>query len=170
MRPVRYLVAMSLDGYIAGPNGEIDWIKTDPSVDFNEVYEQFDTVLLGRSTYDLTRQPGAPPWPKGWRVYVFSRTLRQAEHPAVTVVSSQPEEIVNRLRAESGRDIWLFGGGNLFASLLAERLVDVVEVSVMPVILGDGIPLAGRSGLRTPLQLIDESRSSVGIVKLRYSL
>ncbi|HEX6535591.1 MAG TPA: dihydrofolate reductase family protein, partial [Gemmatimonadaceae bacterium] len=86
MRRVRYLVAMSLDGYIAGPGGEIDWIVHDPTIDFAALYAGFDTVLLGRRTYELTRQPGAPAWPAGWRVYVFSRTLDPAEHPAVTVV------------------------------------------------------------------------------------
>src|SRR5437762_11354080 len=136
MRRVRYQVATSLDGYIAGPNGEIDWIVHDPAVDFSAVYAQFDTVLLGRRTHELTQQPGAPPWPTGWSVYVFSRTLKPAEHPAVTVVAADIEGTVASLRAGPGRDIWLFGGGNLFASLLALQLVDEVEVGVMPVFLG----------------------------------
>lgn len=111
MRRVRYHVATSLDGYIAGPNGEIDWIVHDPAADFGAVYAQFDTVLLGRRTYEFTRQPGAPPWPTGWRVYVFSRTLEPAEHPGVTVVGAADiGSTVARLRAETGRDIWLFGG------------------------------------------------------------
>ena len=78
MRRVRYRVATSLDGYIAGPNGEIDWIVPDPTIDFEVLYSGFDTVLLGRHTYELTQQPGAPLWPAGWRVYVFSRTLDAA--------------------------------------------------------------------------------------------
>jgi dihydrofolate reductase len=75
MRRVLYRVAASLDGYIAGSRGEVDWIVHDPALDFAKVYETVDTVLLGRRTYELTRQPGAPPWPQGWRIYVFSRTL-----------------------------------------------------------------------------------------------
>ena len=75
MRRVLYRVAASLDGYIAGPRGEVDWIVPDPAVDFATVYEAVDTVLLGRRTYELTRQPGAPPWPQDWQIYVFSRTL-----------------------------------------------------------------------------------------------
>ena len=75
MRRVLYRVAASLDRYIAGPRGEVDWIVSDPAVDFAPLYEAVDTVLLGRRTYELTRQPGAPPWPAGWHIYVFSRTL-----------------------------------------------------------------------------------------------
>ena len=86
MRRVLYRVAASVDGYIAGPRGEADWIVHDSAVDFAKVYESVDTVLLGRRTYELTRQPGAPPWPPGWQIYVFSRTLTPEEHPGVTVV------------------------------------------------------------------------------------
>lgn len=168
MRRIRYRIAASLDGYIAGPNGEIDWIVHGPNLDFASVYSGFDTVLLGRRTYELTRQPGAPPWPAGWRVYVFSRTLNPTDHPAVTVVSFDVGPTVAELRAQSGRDIWLFGGGNLFASLLAADLVDQVEVALMPVLLGQGIPLLGAGAPRTQLTLARSDSSNVGVVNLVY--
>lgn len=170
MRRVRYRVASSLDGYIAGPNGEIDWIIPDPTVDFGALYSGFDTVLLGRNTYELTQQPGAPPWPVGWRVYVFSRTLDPAEHPAVTVVSTDAGATVAALRAESGRDIWLFGGGKLFASLLAANVVDQVEVAIMPVLLGRGIPLVSAEAPRSRLTLMRSDSYSSGIVSLQYDV
>lgn len=121
MRRIRYRVASSLDGYIAGPNGEIDWIVHDPSVDFAALFAEFDAALLGRRTYELTLQPGAPPWPPGWQLYVFSQTLPPIRQPAVTLVSSGITEVVSSLRDRPGRDIWLFGGGRLFASLLKPR-------------------------------------------------
>ena len=170
LRRVHYRVAASLDGFIAGPNGEIDWIVHDPSVDFAAVFSGFDTVLLGRRTYELTRQPGAPPWPTGWRIYVFSRSLNPADHPGVTVVSDDVGPLIARLRAEQGRDIWLFGGGNLFASLLNEGLVDAMEVAVMPVLLGQGIPLMASNAPPVRLKLIEAVSSNVGIVNLRYEL
>src|SRR5690349_5399318 len=105
MRRVRYRVAASLDGCIAGPDGEIDWIVRDPAIDWASVFAGFDTVLLGRRTYELTRQPGAPAWPAGWRVFVFSRTLTAAEAPSVTIVSADAGSVAAGLRAESGRDI-----------------------------------------------------------------
>ncbi|HEY9428295.1 MAG TPA: dihydrofolate reductase family protein [Gemmatimonadaceae bacterium] len=170
MRRVRYRVATSLDGYIAGPNGEIDWIVPDPTIDFEVLYSGFDTVLLGRHTYELTQQPGAPLWPAGWRVYVFSRTLDPAEHTAVTVVGTHAGATVAALRAESGRDIWLFGGGKLFASLLAASVVDQVEVAIMPVLLGRGIPLVDGEAPRCRLTLTRSDSRPSGIVSLQYDV
>lgn len=168
MRQVLYRVAASLDGYIAGPHGEVDWIVHDPAVDFTGVYDSVDTVLLGRHTYELTRQPGAPPWPRGWRIYVFSRTLKPADHPGVTVVSADAGRRVAALRAESGRAIWLFGGGSLFRSLLEAKQVDQVETAVMPVLLGGGIPLLEPGSPPTRLLLEDMQRYPTGILRLRY--
>jgi dihydrofolate reductase len=170
MRRVQYRVAASLDGYIAGPNGEIDWIVNDPNVDFASLYASVDTVLLGRRTYELTQQPGAPAWPAGWRVYVFSRTLDPAAHPAVTVVSANASAAIAALRSEAGRDIWLFGGASLFASLLAAGLVDQVEVLIMPVLLARGIPLVAPEAPRARLTLIRSDVYASGIVSLRYDV
>jgi len=170
MRPVRYRVAVSLDGYIAGPSGEVDWIVSDPAINWSEVYAGFDTVLLGRRTYELTRKPGAPPWPAGWRVYVFSRTLPSGDHGGVTFVTTNTAAVVEALRAEDGKDVWLFGGGALASSLLAAGLVDAVEVTVVPVLLGAGIPLLATGALRTPLRLTESRAYPSGVVTLRYEV
>ena len=170
MRRVRYRVAASLDGFIAGPAGEIDWIVPDPTIDLASLFTGFDSVLLGRRTYELTRQPGAPAWPAGWRVYVFSRTLDAAEHPAVTVVGTDAGAAVAALRSQPGRDIWLFGGGSLFASLLAADVVDQVEVAVMPVLLGRGIQLLAPDAPRARLSLTSSDASPAGIVSLHYNI
>jgi dihydrofolate reductase len=170
MRRIRYLVATSLDGYIAGPKGEADWIVPDPEFDFSALFGQFDTVLLGRRTYEITRSPGAPAWPAGIRVYVFSRTLRPGDHPGATVVAERVEETLAALRATPGKDIWLFGGGSLFRSLLEARMVDTVEVAVMPVLLGGGIPLLPPPAERTKLRLIGSKASRSGSVSLEYAV
>ena len=102
-------------------------------------------------------------------MYVFSRTLRQGDHPAVTV-ADRVEETVAALRAKSGKDIWLFGGGSLFRSLLDARLVDTVEVAVMPVLLGGGIPLVPPSAKRAKLKLTGHKVSKVGVVSLQYAV
>ena len=169
-RRVCYRVAASLDGYIAGPHGEVDWIIPDTSVDFTSVYAGFDTVLLGRHTYELTQQPGAPPWPAGWRVYVVSRTLADPQPPGVTVVGTDVEATVAALRAESGKDIWLFGGGQLAGSLLAAGLVDRIEVAVMPVVLGHGIPLVASDAPCSRLRLASSEVHPSGIVSLAYEV
>lgn len=168
MREVLYRVAASLDGYIAGPDGEVDWIVHDSAMDFAKIYGSVDTVLLGRRTYELTRQPGAPPWPPGWQVYVFSRTLPPEEHPGVTVVSVEAGPRVAALRATHGRHIWLFGGGSLFRSLLEARQVDLVDVLVVPILLGGGIPLLETGAPLTRLALEEVERYPSGILSLRY--
>jgi dihydrofolate reductase len=168
MRRVLYRVAASLDGYIAGPRGEVDWIGHDPAVDFAKVYESVDTVLLGRRTYELTRQPGAPPWPRGWQIYVFSRTLPPEEHAGVTVVTVDAGSRVAALRAAPGREIWLFGGGSLFRSLLGAKQVDLVEVIVVPVLLGGGTPLLESGASQTQLALEQVERYPSGLLSLRY--
>ena len=128
MRRVRYNVAASLDGYIAGPNGEFDWIPDDPTVDFAAIFARVDTVLLGRHSYELTLRMGERPWAPDARVFVFSRTLDPGGHPGVTVVREDAGGAVAALRHEPGDgEIWLFGGGQLFQSLLAAGQVDTVE-------------------------------------------
>ena len=170
MRQIRYVVTASLDGFIAGPNGEVDWIVPDPDRDFRALFNQFDTALLGRRTYELTQRPDAPPWPPGMSVYVFSRTLRQRDHPEVTLVAGKLEETLAAFRAKSGKDIWLWGGGSLFRSLLDAGLVDTVEVAVRPVLLGGGIPLLPPPAKQANLKLTAQEVSKTGIVTLRYAV
>jgi dihydrofolate reductase len=170
MRRVLYRVAASLDGYIAGPRGEVDWIAPDPAIDLSKAYEGIDTVLLGRRTYELTRQPGAPPWPSGWQIHVFSRTLAAADHPAVMLVSTDAGQHVAALRAASGQNIWLFGGASLFKSLLESGQVDVVQVLVVPVLLGGGVPLVEGGAPQTQLALEQVERYPSGMLNLRYQV
>jgi dihydrofolate reductase len=167
-RRLRYKVAMSLDGFIAGPNGEYDWIVSDPSVDFAALYKEFDTAVMGRKTYELAASMGGHGAMPGIDVIAFSRTMAAATYPGVRILNDDPREIVARLKATPGRDIWLFGGGELFRYLLDAGLVDTVEVAVIPVLLGSGIPLLP-PGVMTKLVLDDVKRlPASGIVALAY--
>ncbi len=171
MRRLRYQVATSLDGYIAGPHGEFDWIVMDPDIDFTTLFAQFDTAIMGRKTFLATLQQGGSGTMPSLDVVVFSRTLRPAEYPAVSIVNSDPPESVRSLKARPGKDIWLFGGGELFRTLLEAGLVDTVEPAVVPVLLGDGIPMLPSPASRTTLALNRHRLyPKSGIVLLEYTV
>jgi len=160
---------MSLDGFIAGPNGESDWITLDPEIDFAGLMSQFDTLLVGRRTFEPMARPKMTTMP-GMKTVVFSQTLRAADHPEVTMVAGSASNFVANLRTKPGKDIWLFGGGQLFSSLVAARLVDTVELGVMPVLLGKGIPLASQLAQPARLKLTGQKIYKSGIVAVEYSM
>jgi len=171
MRPVRYNVAASLDGFITDASGGYDWIPNDPTVDFAAIFARVDTVLLGRRSYEAVQAGGGPSWPRGTRVYVFSRTMQPSEHPEVRIVATDAAATVAALRAEPGDgEIWLFGGSHLFASLLAAGQVDQVEVTVVPILLGRGTPLVSPSIAPATLTLTDTRRYPSGMVTLSYTV
>ncbi len=169
-RRLRYQAAASLDGFIADVNGGYDWIVHDPAIDFSALFGQFDTVVMGRKTFDVTSaQDGGGSMP-GMQVFVFSRTLPAAARDGVTITGDDPAQVVAALKNQPGRDIWLYGGGILFRSLLDAGLVDTVEVAVMPVMLGSGIPLVTPGPLAT-LTLADRKvLPASGIIVLAYQV
>jgi dihydrofolate reductase len=171
MRRLRYQVATSLDGFIADPNGAYDWIVMDPDIDFAALFAQFDTAVMGRKTFLATLQQDGGVTMPGLDVVVFSRTLRPADYPAVSIVTSEPAEIVRSLKATPGKDIWLFGGGVLFRTLLEAGLVDTVEPAVVPVLLGDGIPMLPSPAPPAKLSLSNHRvYPKSGIVLLEYTV
>jgi dihydrofolate reductase len=173
MRKVVYSVAMSLDGYVAGPNGEADWIsidpEDDPGFDFAAWIARFDTVLIGRKTYEQFRAMGGGQAMPGVASIVASRTLRPEDCPGATVIGEGLADRVRELRAGGGKDIWLFGGGVLFRSLLDAGLVDEVSVGVMPVLLGGGVPVVA-AGDRSRLRLTGSKAYKSGAVSLEYAV
>jgi dihydrofolate reductase len=161
---------MSLDGFIAGPQGESDWIVMDHDLDFNALIAAFDIILLGRKTYEATRAQGGGVEMAGVQSYVFSRTLRPEDCPGV-ILSDDPKATITDLKSKPGKDIWLFGGGSLFRSLLELGLVDSVEVAIMPALLGGGIPLLPPPASLAKLKLVKHQvYEKTGTVSLEYAL
>lgn len=168
MRRVRYQVACSLDGFIAGPEDDFGWIIPEPDFDFEALYAQFDTLLMGRRTYEIVRASGEGF--RGKQLVVASRSLKATDHPEIEVVSDQLEARIRQLRSEPGRDIWLYGGGDLFSQVLQWDLVDTVELAFIPILLGSGVPFLPSPAVRRQLKLVRSRSYPSGMVLVEYEI
>ena len=176
MRKVILELTASLDGYIEGPNKEIDWIKFDESAaNYLAAFaDEIDTLLFGRVSYDMYKDyeiPDADEYTrkmKAMKTLVFSDTM---ESDKVEVVrSSQLIQTITKLKLMPGKNIWLWGGGKLITSFVNADLIDEYRIAVQPVILGDGNPLFKDITRRVNLELLDVSTwSSSGVVSLKYA-
>jgi dihydrofolate reductase len=165
-------IATSADGYIARPDGDLQWLTSRPAPDgfygMNDFMRSVDTKLLGRKTYEVSLRMGAT-FDSGSRTIVFSRHAPPADAPTgVEFVNGAIGPFLSRLREHPGKDIWLMGGGELIASFLDEQAIDEFVISVAPVFIGDGIPLIARRHRHVPLNLHAVERFEDGLVQLRY--
>lgn len=165
---IRYGVAASLDGFIAGPNGEFDWIPENGEIDFVPIWAQFDLFLMGRRTWEIARL--GPDTFAGKQVFVASRTLRPEKNPGITLLPDITREVLADLRGKATRDIWLFGGSQLAGAVHALHEIDELDLSVFPILLGAGIPLLPTLPRRTALKLLDHRTYPSGTLQLRYAL
>ena len=157
-RPLRYQVATSLDGYLAGPNGEFDWIPMDPDIDFAALFGRFDGLLMGRKTWEtVAAMHGGGGSAFGLPTWVVSTTLTGRTPPGVTLIDRDVAAQVRALKelppSAPGKELWLHGGGVLAASLLDAGLVDTIELAVIPIALGRGIPFLAGTRRRHALRL-----------------
>lgn len=171
-RKVIVHIATSADGYIARPDGDMHWLTSRPAPEgfygLTAFARSIDTKILGRRTYEASLRLGATFRGKDSTI-VFSRQPAPPNAPAgVQFVRDPVSEVVDRLREESGQDIWLMGGGDLIASFLDVGAIDELVVSVAPVFIGDGIPLLARRHRHAPLTLLSAERFDDGVVQSRY--
>ena len=170
MRKIILGLAVSLDGFIEGPNGEYDWCFTDQDYGMTEFYKRIDSLFIGRRSYELLLTLGddaMPGFPK-LKEYVFSTTMKDAK-PGVLIINDDIKKNVEKIKHEPGKDIWLFGGASLTSSLLNLDLVDEMSLAIHPIILGSGKPLFSDIKKRIPLDLIDTKTYSSGLVTMVYS-
>ena len=171
MRKIIMGLAVSLDGFIEGPNGEFDWCFTDQDYGLSDFFKRIDTVFIGRKSYEVTQamgDPGTAGFPK-LKEYIFSTTLDEVKDGALLVKKNIKKE-VEKIKKENRKDIWLFGGAKLISSLLKLGLVDELWLSVHPVILGAGKPLFSELTERIQLELMHCETYSTGLVSLKYHL
>src|SRR5215217_5953813 len=170
MRKVILGLAVSLDGFIEGPRGEYDWCVPDPDYNFNEFFERFDTIFVGRKTYEMSSEmEGGPAGFPKFKEYVFSTTLDKVKESA-TLIKGDTKTEVEKIKKEKGKDIWLFGGAGLTTSLVNLGLIDELSLAVYPVLLGGGKPLFNNINYRINLTLLDTKTYLGGVVSLNYSL
>ena len=175
MRKVILGLAVTLDGFIEGPNGEYDWCFTDQDYGLNEFFARVDSIFIGRKSYEMAKQyagsnngemvPGMPRMTE----YVFSTTLAGVDGDAILVSKDSMAE-ARKIKQQPGKDIWLFGGASLTDALMQEGLVDELWLSVHPILLGSGKPLFRPGNGRTRLELIDSKTYETGLVSLRYTI
>lgn len=171
VRKILLQLAVSLDGYIEGPNGEFDWCFTDQDYGMSDFFKRIDSVFYGRKSYELvlSMESEAPPGFPKLKEYVFSKSLERVREGAVLVNGDIKSE-VEKIKNEKGKDIWLFGGAELISSLMNLQLVDEIILAVHPVILGAGKALFKDIEDRTWLTLTDHTIYPDGLVFLTYSV
>jgi len=174
-RKIIVYIATSADGYIARADGNVDWLnrpRTAGDYGMNDFFKSIDTILWGRKTYDMTLG-----WSKGGggysgksRNYVFTHHPPSESKSNVEFVSCPVKEFASRLRTQPGKDIWMMGGGGVIASFLDEGEIDEFMVHVIPVFIGEGIPLIAQRQRYVELTLLSTHAYSDGVVRMHYGV
>ncbi len=174
MRKLILGLAVTLDGYIEGPNGEYDWCYTDQDYGLNDFFKRIDAMFIGRKSYEIAQQyankneagiPGMPSLTE----YVFSNTLSAVKDGAILISGDSMNE-ARKIKEQPGKDIWLYGGASLTNCMMKEGLVDELWLSVHPILLGKGKPLFHTQDKRTQLTLLHSKTYETGLVSLRYGV
>ena len=166
---VTLFIAMSLDGFIAGSNDEIDWLFTDQDYGFTPFFDGIDTIIMGRRSYEMSCSFEEWPYP-GKRTLVCSRQQTPGNDQRVTFTSAPLPTVIAQARSAGSRGIWLLGGGQLVRTALQCRSVDRLQLAIHPIILGAGIPLFPPGTPRTSLQLQHCQAYDTGLLVTNYLL
>lgn len=177
-RKIVVYIAASADGYIARPDGDVEWLNRRPRVDYgmSKFYPTIDTILWGRKTYDWLlnyyKKKGKTKGLFDTSVanYVFSRTPPKKPAPGVIFVTEPVKAFAQRLRSTPGKHIWMMGGGELIASFLDAGEIDEFDIHVIPIFIGEGIPLVAPRHRDVALRLLSHKKYRDGVVRLRYEV
>lgn len=166
MRKLKLYIATSLDSYIAGPDGEIDWLEAGGDADYGyqEFYASIDTTVAGNTTHKLTLTFGKFPYPDKTN-YVFTRGSPPPDTAHVRFVSGDIAAFVRSLKEQSGKDIWLVGGGQVNTVMLNAGLIDDVILTVFPLVLGVGTPLFAPGARRSSFKTVGCNSYETGLIQ-----
>ena len=172
-RKIIVYIATSADGYIARPDGNVDWLnRPRPAGNYGmgAFFKSIDTILFGRKTYDvsLVLGGGTGVFDPKVKNYVFTHRPPEAPVPGVEFINEPIGPFAKRLRAKTGKDIWMMGGGRLIGAFLDAGEIDEFSIHVVPVLIGEGIPLIHPRHRNVPLKLLSTKRYSDGVVHLHY--
>jgi dihydrofolate reductase len=168
MRKIILNLAISLDGFVEGPNGEYDWCFTDQDYGMIEFLNRIDSIFIGRKSYEVLTKSGVNPF-KSKLFFLFSNTIKHSENN-ITLLHSDSENEVMNIKNQKGKDIWLFGGSELTSCLLKANLIDELQLSVHPILLGKGKLLFSDIQSRIQLKLIKNIAYSSGLVQVHYQI
>jgi dihydrofolate reductase len=167
IRKVVLGLGISLDGYIARPDGSVDFLFMPKDYSMGPFFKTIDTCVLGRKTYDDGLKMGGT-FSRSMKNYVFSKTQPPGERNNVIFTSHSPSAVIAEIRKKPGKNIWLLGGGILIRDFLKEDLVDELHLGVVPVLIGEGIPLFPSGFPQREFDLIENKSYSQGLIALRY--
>jgi dihydrofolate reductase len=170
MRNVVLGLGISLDGYIARPDGAVDFLFTPKDYSMGPFFATIDTALMGRKTYDVAlKMGGGGLGDSKMKSYVFSHFQPPGERGGVIFVSEPPRRFLEKLRKLPGKNIWLMGGGELARDFLKDDLVDELYIGVVPVLIGEGIPLFPSGFPQREFTLLENKTFSKGLIALKYA-
>jgi dihydrofolate reductase len=169
MRSVILGLGISLDGYIARLDGAVDFLFMPKDYSMADFFAGVDIAVMGRKTFDVAaKMGGSGAFESSMASYVFSRSLPPGERDGLTFVNENPETFIARIRKRPGKNIWLMGGGELARDFLKADLVDELYLGVVPVLLGEGIPLFPSGFPQRDVALVENKTYSKGLIALKY--
>lgn len=169
MRKIVLGVGISLDGYIARPDGTVDFLFMPKDYSMAPFFKRIDVAVMGRKTYEIALKMGGGKISNyGMKCYVFSRTLDEVAHRDFAIVKEPPKPFIEALRKTKGKDIWLMGGGELTRAFLQNDLVDELYLGVVPTLIGEGIPAFPSGFPERAFALVENKTYSKGLIALRY--
>ena len=168
MRRVSLFIACSLDGFIAGKGGRIDWLFTDQDYGYTKFLRSIDTAVMGRKTWDVARTFEPVPY-AGKKKYIFSRHPQKTSDKDVFYVASDPAAFVRGLKGRPGETIWLVGGGEIVTMMMNAGLIDEIVLSIHPLILGEGVRVFSGIRRQSTWALVTSKKFPTGLVQLTYT-